>query len=78
MCSKHSELDNAARSLGHYRVHCRHAREAVTTYRNNRKDDSKQIDVSTDDSCSLHTQKSVDFVVIVRNILSSFGAASQI
>ena len=51
-------------SLGHYRVHCRHAREAVTTYHHNRKGDSKPVDVSTDDSCSLHAQKVVGVLVV--------------
>ena len=57
MCFKDTELDNAARSLGHYNVHGRHVTEAVTTYHHNRKHDSKQVDVSTDDSCSLHPQR---------------------
>ena len=66
MCSKDTALDNAARSLEHDRLHCRHAREAVTAYRHNRKDDSKPVYVSTDDSRSLHAQQ------------IQFGAASQI
>ena len=71
MCSKDTELDNAALSLGHYRLHGRHAREAVTTYRHNRKDDSKPVDVSTDDSCSLHAQEVVD-IFVVRLIFVQF------
>lgn len=45
-------------------MHCRHARDAVTTYRHNRKDKSKPVDVSTDDSCSLHAQKVVGIFVV--------------
>jgi len=58
---------NAAHSLGHYRVRRRHVREAVTTYRHNRNGDSKQVDVSTDDSCSLHAQKVQVLVLPLRN-----------
>ena len=64
MWSKHTELDFAARSLGHYRLHCRHVREAVTTYRHNRKDDSQPVDVPTDDGCSLHAQKVIGLLLL--------------
>lgn len=66
MCPKDSELYNAAVSLGHYRRHCGHAREEVTAYHHNRKNDSQQVDVATDDRCSLHAQKAVGIFVVVR------------
>ena len=66
ICSKDTEHYDAAGSLGHYRRRCRHAREEVTAYHHNRKNDSQQVDVATDDRCSLHAQKAVGIYVVVR------------
>ncbi len=78
MCSKDTELYNVARSLGQYRVHCRHVREAVTTYRHNCKYDSKQVDVSTDDSCSLHPQEIQLWCCLTDMDLTTLPCVSQV